>query len=169
MKTRYTVLLLLGTVLVWSCLLGQTQQQLKRMASGKEGVSPDEVVSFKSDVKYTDAIKSLGELSKKLVGKIIVDSSPMRSADQNIGINIESMYWRDALELILRSNKLWYNEMPEYFEIVSISDIGKTSPLTTEKLQQAGGAPGQGQAPMQNVVAVVDSGPIIARLPEVTV
>ena len=169
MKTRYTWLPLVATVLLWSGVFGQTQQQLKRMAQGKEGVSPDEVVSFKSDVKYSDAIKSLGELSKKLVGKIIVDSSPMRSTDQNIGINIESMFWRDAFELILRSNKLWYNEMPEYFEIVSIADVGKPSALGAEKVQPAGGAAAAPGQPMQNVVAVVDSGPIIARLPEVTV
>jgi type IV pilus assembly protein PilQ len=35
------------------------------------------------------------------------------------------MYWKDALELILRSNQLWYIDYPEYMEITSFEEIGK--------------------------------------------
>ncbi len=102
----------------------QTEQSIQRKAKGKV-VNPDEVVSFKSDVPYTKAIQSLGELSRKLDGRLIIDRSPLQGKDKTIGINIESMYWKDALELILRSNQLWYTDYPEYMEITSFEDIGK--------------------------------------------
>jgi len=102
----------------------QTEQSIQRKAKGKV-VNPDEVVSFKSDVPYAKAIQSLGELSRKLDGRLIIDRSPLQGKDKTIGINIESMYWKDALELILRSNQLWYTDYPEYMEITSFEDIGK--------------------------------------------
>jgi len=43
------------------------------------------------------------------------------------------MYWKDALELILRSNQLWYNDYPEYLEIVSFEEVGKQVGEQTQK------------------------------------
>ena len=88
-----------------------------------------------ADVPYTKAIQSLGELSKKIDGRLLIDRSPLQGKDKTIGINIESMYWKDALELILRSNQLWYNDYPEYMEIVSFEEIGKQAgePAQTQK------------------------------------
>jgi len=159
-----------GCILACALLFGSaaygqnTEQQLKRVEQGKTAVRPDELVSMKADVSYADAMKSLSEMSKRLAGKIIVDSSPMKNSDKTIGINVESMYWLDAFELILRSNQLWYNDNPEYFEVVSLQDVGKVQ--TPAGGQQAvatpGGAPGFQPARF-------DSSEIWAKLPQVTI
>jgi general secretion pathway protein D len=124
MRVRPLMFLLLIVLSCAQLVLAQTEQTIQRKAKGKN-VNPDEMVSFKSDVPYAKAIQSLGELSKKLDGRLIIDRSPLEGKEKIIGINIESMYWKDALELILRSNQLWYNDYPEYMEIASFEEIGK--------------------------------------------
>jgi len=124
MRVRSLLFIFLIIATVVQFVEAQTEQSIQRKAKGKI-VNPDEVVSFKSDVPYTKAIQSLGELSRKLDGRLIIDRSPAQGKDKTIGINIESMYWKDALELILRSNQLWYTDYPEYMEITSFEEIGK--------------------------------------------
>jgi general secretion pathway protein D len=124
MRVRSLLFLLLIIATVAQLANAQSPQSVERKAKGKV-VNPDEMVSFKSDVPYTKAIQSLGELSRKLDGRLVIDRSPLQGKDKTIGINIESMYWKDALELILRSNQLWYVDYPEYMEITSFEDIGK--------------------------------------------
>lgn len=154
-------------------LHAQTETAIRRAAQGTV-VSPNEMVSFKEDVPYAKAIQSLGELSKKLDGKLLIDHSPMAGKEKVIGVNIESMYWKDALELILRNNQVWYNDFPEYREIVSIEDIGKQPGEATEKtgaattagkgsLIQPPGATGAARG------AVMDSSEIYAQIPEITI
>jgi type IV pilus assembly protein PilQ len=96
------------------------EAQLRRAARGKEGVSQEELVSFKNDLSYIEAIKALSEMSRKFLNKPIVDPAPK---DKPIGIGIDAMYWRDAFETILRANGLWYEEFPDYFAISTAADI----------------------------------------------
>jgi general secretion pathway protein D len=126
MKPYYFLFLFLLLIGVYQLVNAQTESTVRRQAQGKV-VNQDEMVSFKADVPYTKAIQALGELSKKLDGKLVIDRSPLQGKEKPIGINIESMYWKDALELILRSNQLWYNDYPEYMEIVTFEEVGKPS------------------------------------------
>src|SRR5512136_1541310 len=113
-------LLMLGPMLVAQ---NREQQLFNRLARGKEEVKPDELVSFKSDYPYMKAIKELSEMAKKFTGKIIVDTSPIKSDEaKTIGTNIQTMYWKDALEVILRTNDNWYEESPEYFLVYSMKE-----------------------------------------------
>ena len=132
MWIRSLLIIFLFVVSMAASAFAQTEQAIRRAAQGKI-VNQDQLVSFNSDVPYSKAIQSLGELSKKLDGKLLIDRSPLQGKDKTIGINIESMYWKDALELILRSNQLWYNDYPEYMEIVSFEEMGKQA---TEKNQK---------------------------------
>jgi len=141
-------LLLLGQVVTAQ---GQEEQRLKRAARGKEFVSQEELVSFKSDVPYDQAIQALSTLSKKFLKKPIVDPSPLTT---KIGVEIQSMYWRDALELILRTNNLWYEEKPDYFQVIPVGAAPSGG----------GGVPAPG-----GMAARVDSGAIIAKTREVTI
>jgi len=127
MNLRSLLFLLLLVLTFVQLTNAQTEQTIRRAAQGKVGANSNELVSFKEDVPYTKAIQSLGELSKKFDGKLILDRSPLQGKDKSIGVNIQSMYWKDALELILRSNQLWYNDYPEYLEIVSFDAVGKQS------------------------------------------
>jgi general secretion pathway protein D len=170
-------------------LYAQTEQSVIRAAKGKEGVDPNSIVSINADVMYSKAIQLLGEMSKKLDGKILIDRSPMHYKDNAIGVNIESMYWKDALELILRSNQLWYKDNPEYIEIVSLQEMTKSSaeqqPQQQQQPQQAPKdnssnsamqAPPsrEGKPPAMNsmppaVVPKNDSGEALAKVREVTI
>jgi general secretion pathway protein D len=151
-------------------LNAQTESAVRRAAQGTV-VNANEMVSFKDDVPYSKAIQSLGELSKKLDDKLLIDHSPMAGKDKPIGVNIESMYWKDALELILRNNQVWYNDYPEYREIVSIEDVGKQPGESAEKtttptgkglaIQPPGSGAGRG--------ALIDSSEFFAQTPEITI
>ncbi|MCX7984220.1 MAG: type II and III secretion system protein [Bacteroidetes bacterium] len=104
----------------------QSERAVRRAAqTGKAGISKEEIVSMKADVPYAQAIQMLGEMARKLEDRILIDRSPMRENAKPIGLNIEAMYWKDALELILRSNQLWYNDYPEYIEILAVEELLK--------------------------------------------
>ena len=137
MRIRSLLFIFLLVTSVAELTQAQSEQAVRRAAQGKAGVNPDELVSFKADVPYTKAIQSLGEMSKKIDGKLLIDRSPLQGKDKTIGINIESMYWKDALELILRSNQLWYNDYPEYIEIISFEEISKQAGEQTQKDNQS--------------------------------
>ncbi len=168
MQIRSILSMMLCLMLATAIVSAQTEQTLKRMARGKMDVSPDELVSFKADVQLPDALSSLAELSKKLDGKIVIDRLADKDKAKQIGVNIDGMYWKDALELILRNNQLWYNEYPEYREIVTLAEIGKaaqTAPTGARDAARPAGAPAATAAQPE----VVDSSEIYAKLREITI
>lgn len=129
------------------------ESKIKRMArTGKSSVSQEELVSFKSDVPYKEAIELLNGMSKKFLKKPIIDTAPLSI---NIGVNVESMYWRDALELILRTNGLWFIEAEDYIQVVSAGVAAAT--------------PGATVAPGGPIVAKADSGAILAKAREIVI
>lgn len=172
MRVRSLLFLFLIVASITQLVEAQTEQSIERKAKGKI-VNQDELVSFKSDVPYTKAIQSLGELSKKLDGRLIIDRSPLQGKDKTIGINIESMYWKDALELILRSNQLWYIDYPEYMEIASFEEIGKKqgeqAQNTSREISQS---PSSSSVPViipSQVAAVVDSSEYFSKVRDIAI
>lgn len=138
------------------------EQLLKRAGQGKEGINPDEIVSIKSDVLLAQALQSISEVSKKLVGKPIV-FDPEYFRDRKIGVDIVQMPWRNALEVILRSNGLWYQEAQDYFQLVTPS--GTVAAPLQGTPQQTGVT-----QPMQPMTGdYSDSTEAIARSREVTI
>jgi general secretion pathway protein D len=173
MRVRSLLFLLLIAAAIAQFVEAQSEQSIQRKAKGKV-VNQDELVSFKSDVPYTKAIQSLGELSKKLDGRLVIDRSPLQGKDKTIGINIESMYWKDALELILRSNQLWYNDYPEYMEIASFEEIGKRQGEQTQKegsSRDISSAPSTSPYPpsTQTAPAIIDSSEYYSKLREIAI
>jgi general secretion pathway protein D len=151
MKRRSTILFMSCLLLLASLqvALSQNEATILRAAKGKDSYSQDELVSFKSDITYKQALESLSALSKKFAKKPIIDPSPLTTP---INVEIQSMYWKDAFELILRTNNLWYAEQDDYFQVAPIGTLA------------AGGAP----TPAGTVMPV-DSGAIISKIPEVTI
>lgn len=131
------MILLIAAVLLAATATAQTESQLRRAAQGRSGAAPDEVVSIRADVPYTQAVKSLGELWKSKTGKIVIDRSDMKDGEKPIGVNIEAMYWKDAFELILRTNKLWYNQFDEHVEVVPFDQAGRSAQADTKTVEQA--------------------------------
>ena len=172
MRIRSLLFIFLFVVNIAELAQAQSEQAVHRAAQGKV-INQEELVSFSADVSYTKAIQLLGELSKKIDGKLLIDRSPLQGKDKTIGINIESMYWKDALELILRSNQLWYNDYPEYLEILSLEELGKQAGEQTQKENQFKSvsqtpsfAPAPAVAPAS---AVVDSSEYYSKLREVAI
>jgi hypothetical protein len=151
MKKRSTMLLLCSLLLLANLqvALSQTDAAIKRAVKGKDTYSQDELVSFKSDIPYKQALESLSALAKKFAKKPIVDPQPLAAT---INVEIQSLYWRDAMELILRTNNLWYTESDDYFQISPVGQIA----------QGGGTTPG-------GMVAAVDSGMIVAKSRVVTI
>jgi len=144
------------------------EMMLKRADRGKVGINPDEIVSFKSDVDVAQALLSLSEMSVKFLKKPIA-FDPKYFEGKKIGVDIVEMPWRTALETILRTNGLWYQEQDMYFQLIApqgtipaatqtTTPEGTTQPITQQPFSQLpfGGMAG-------------DSAAAIAREREVTI
>ncbi|MBF8247850.1 MAG: hypothetical protein HW374_650, partial [Bacteroidetes bacterium] len=153
----------------------KNERDLMRTAQGKV-VKSDERVSFKADFQYPAAIAAISEVTKKLMNKEILDYSPLATKEGNpIGENIDGMFWRDALELILRKQGLWYLEGDANIVVNTVENISRMSQTMTPT-QQTGTQPTTQQTVTQQQMgiptgmpAVVDSGALIARMREVTI
>ena len=86
MKKRSTILITCTLLLLANLEFAMSQNQelarIKRAATGKDSYSQDELVSFKSDVPYKQALEALSALSKKFAKKPIVDPQPPCNNDQ---------------------------------------------------------------------------------------
>lgn len=152
MKNRLTILTACCVLLLMSALQGQSreEQKIKRAAQGKVTYTQEEIVSFRSDVPYKQAIESLSLLSKKFLKKPILDPSPLTTP---INVEIQPMYWKDALELILRTNNLWYAEKEDSIQVAPIAALAAAG----------------GEGLPSGAAAPVYSGAIYSKIPEVTI
>ncbi len=113
MKQVICALIVLGT------LTGNAQplNSAERRAL-KEYTSPDELVSIAPTASLDKALAAIGEVSKKFIGKIIID--PERRT-MPTGVDINALQWRVALETICRKMSLWYEEYPSYIQIAALN------------------------------------------------
>lgn len=89
-------------------------------------VSAEEQVTLDRSLPMNTALDILSQYSLKFEGRTIVDTE---GSSRPIGVMVNNMYWKRALEYILRSNLMKYNERDRYYEIV---------PLVESKKQGAG-------------------------------
>ncbi|MDZ7722107.1 MAG: type II and III secretion system protein [candidate division KSB1 bacterium] len=94
-----------------------------QMEMPREYVPEGEIVSINSDVNFSMAIELLSEYSVDYVGKPIYDPTRQSGA---IGIDVQQMPWRQALEAILSRRGLWYQEQEHYFQIIESPDAQET-------------------------------------------
>ena len=97
-------------------VLGQGTSPAERRTF-REYTSPEELVSIAPTTALDKALEALSEVSQKFIGKIIVDTERRVLP---VGVDIEGMQWRDALETICRKNELWYTEYENYIQITSL-------------------------------------------------
>jgi type IV pilus assembly protein PilQ len=106
-------------ILIAACVgdaWGQAGSPSERKAF-KEYTSPQELVSIAPSTTLDRALAAISEVSKKFVGKVIIDTE---RRTMPIGVDIQGMQWRDALESICRKNDLWYTEYENYIQITSV-------------------------------------------------
>jgi len=84
----------------------------------------DEFVSLDSSVPMRTALDILSQFSSKFDNKIIIDPQNHTRSIASVNVMVNNMYWKRALEYILRSNLLKYVEREKYYEIVSLGAAG---------------------------------------------
>ncbi|GJQ19929.1 MAG: type II secretion pathway protein GspD [Bacteroidia bacterium] len=168
MKARYAVAWFLVLVLsVTAEAQVRDEMLLKRAERGKVGIDPNEIVSFKSDVDVAQALASLSEMAMKFTKKPIA-FDPQYFAGRKIGVDIVEMPWRTAMETILRTNGLWYQEQEAYFQLVSPQQ-GTVQTATPTQTTPTGQQP-VSQMPQQPFTPLIlDSAAAIAKEREVTI
>ncbi len=129
MKHRYTVIVLFLFVLTQAVFSQGRDARLK----SKGYTNPQEIVSLDSTTRMDQALLVIGELSKQFAGKIIIDVEKRKNP---IGVYIVNQHWRDALEMILNANGLWYDEEADYIRIIPAGGAvtGGAAPLPGEKV-----------------------------------
>ncbi len=80
----------------------------------------DEFVSLDSSVPMRTALDILSKFSSKFDNKILIDPQNHTRSIASINVMVNNMYWKRALEYILRSNLLKYVEREKYYEIVPL-------------------------------------------------
>ena len=118
-KTLFAVTLAIVIVACFGDAWGQAGSPAERRAF-REYTSPQELVSIAPSTTLDKALAAISEVSKKFVGKVIVDTE---RRTMPIDVDIQGMQWRDALEAICRKNDLWYTEYENYIQITSTCDI----------------------------------------------
>jgi len=99
-------------VLMMSCVdLAQSQQQERTVF---QSYNPAEMISLKRDVPLKTALDILNGFCQRFENRIIVDN---KERNQPIGVSIENMQWKRALEYILRSNMMKYVQFDKYYQI----------------------------------------------------
>ena len=121
MDKKFPLLFILFCTVSLSPAFGQGRDA--RMQQRKGFVSPQEIVSLDSTMRFDQALLVLNELSKQFANKVIIDLEKRRAP---IGVYIVNQPWRDALETILTRWGLWYEEESEFIRIVSASAVTRT-------------------------------------------
>lgn len=140
MNRQHCVIVLALAVLLTEPSAGQTSPAERR--AFREYTSPQELVSIAPTTSLDKALAAISEVSQKFIGKIIIDTE--RRA-MPINVDVQGIQWRDALELILRKNDLWYSEYENYIQITgtpggegrAAQPGGGAGPVPTDILKEA--------------------------------
>lgn len=74
----------------------------------------EEFISLSRDLSLDTALEIINQLSMKYENKMILDPKEHKN---KIGVVVDNMHWKKALEYILRSNLLQFIERPRHYEI----------------------------------------------------
>ncbi|MDZ7268163.1 MAG: type II and III secretion system protein [candidate division KSB1 bacterium] len=78
---------------------------------------PDEMVSLNPNVPLPTALEILSGFARKFENRVIVDA---KAPNKPIGVSVENMHWKRALEYVLRSNMLRYEPHEQYYEVLEM-------------------------------------------------
>ncbi len=77
----------------------------------------EEFISLNRELPLDDALEIINQLSTKYENKMILDPKEHKN---KIGVVVDNMHWKKALEYILRSNLLQFVEHPRHYEITEL-------------------------------------------------
>jgi general secretion pathway protein D len=108
MKKRFANLLAV-------CVLTTNMVLYSQDGPPREYIPETELVSLNSDLDFSMALDLLSEYAIQHARKPIYDPEKRVGA---IGVDIRTMPWKKALEVILSRRGLWFSEKEHFFEIV---------------------------------------------------
>ena len=115
---NYKYLFSFGILLI--IMLAVTSFGIQAQESIPRQYGADEFVSLDSSIPMQTALDILSRFSSKFYNKIIIDPQNHTRSIASINVMVNNMYWKRALEYILRSNLLKYVEREKYYEIVPL-------------------------------------------------
>lgn len=96
-----------------TCLLPQ-QGKAQIVDPLREYTNPDEIVTLDKNTTYSEAIEIINAFAQEYENKFIVDNSGYNGP---VGVSLPPMYWKEALQYILRFQSLELLEYEDYYEI----------------------------------------------------
>ncbi|MFQ5640720.1 MAG: type II secretion system protein GspD [bacterium] len=103
--------------LFFSLVIAVSGLEVIAQESTPREIRSGETVTFDKSIPMKTALDILAQYSQRYEGKIIIDPVGKKSP---IGVMVNNMYWKRALEYILRSNLLKYDEHEKYYEIIPL-------------------------------------------------
>ena len=97
--------------LLWLLLffsIGFTQEQYVKEHQ------EEEFISLNRDLPLSTALEIINQLSLKYENKLVTDS---QDHIKPIGVVVDHMHWKRALEYILKTNDLSYKEHPRHYDL----------------------------------------------------
>jgi len=86
-------------------------------------LNPNELVTFDRSIPIQTAIRILSQYSLKYESKVIIDTV---NKSGPINVMVDNMYWKRALEYILRSNLMRYEMRDNYYEVTPLIEQAAT-------------------------------------------
>ncbi|MCP4724747.1 MAG: hypothetical protein GY863_06910, partial [bacterium] len=109
MKALIRILIPAAVFIFYTAELSLSQDKPER-----EVVTDESRVSFVKTTPFNVALKGLNEISIRLEKKVIIDQI---HRSNEIGIDVDNLQWRSALELITKVNGLDFTESDNYINI----------------------------------------------------
>ena len=113
----------LSVVCALACLLISGIESFAQEQFPRE-IKPDEIVSLDRSLPMKTALDILSTYSTRYEGKLIIDPVGVKG---NINVMVNNMHWRRALEYILRSNLMRFEEREKYYEVVPLTKSSEKS------------------------------------------
>ncbi|MCS7081666.1 MAG: type II and III secretion system protein [Bacteroidetes bacterium] len=98
-------------------------------------IPPEELVSFAPTTPFDQFLGLINELARRAGQKPILDPEERTTP---IGVAISGQPWRDALELVLRQNRLALLERPSFWLLASAQELPSEAPSAAGPRAQEG-------------------------------
>lgn len=115
--TKITSAIILVILCAWTA---QAQQTFP-----PQPYRPDELVSLNRNVPLNTALEILNGFSQRFENRLLIDSKVRTNP---IGVSVENMQWKRALEYILRANLLKYVMHDRHYEVKEMVDGKEAEP-----------------------------------------
>ena len=110
MKKLFLLLVFINSITIFA------QKDVERLLKSGGYTNPDELVTLSASIPFEQAIEVLSEVSRKTTGQNIVSTAEFNGP---VGIEIDKMHYKRALEIIVQYNNLLFEESPEVIVVKS--------------------------------------------------